>query len=402
MTERVPLVTRVAGSPHGGRFASLEGYRAIAAVIVVLYHTMDTVRTVRPDDPATPVSNMGNYGVAMFFVLSGFLLYLPTSRALFRGVRPPAAGRFLLRRFARIFPAYWLAIVGWAAVVDTASRQRANPLKMFFLLDGSLAGLGVSWTLTIELTFYVLVAMLSVALPFVCRRWSGRAAVLKVQLSVVLIMALVGHVYRVINSGRGARLLHENSILAFLDWFAYGMAMALAVAWTGEGGSLPSAVKGLAARAGTCVYLGLFCYLAVMIVDRYRPSLAVAEASSAYLFRGAVQPLAAAIVLLPAMLGRADHPTQVFLRRPFIAALGTVSYGIYLWHVVVLHVVADQKILFGSFWGVGVNFTIVLAITVVIATISYRLVERPILNLVPSARPSESPPPRLRPEMAST
>jgi peptidoglycan/LPS O-acetylase OafA/YrhL len=91
------------------------------------------------------------------------------------------------------------------------------------------------------------------------------------------------------------------------------------------------------------------------------------------------------MLLVPATLGRREQPVQRVLRRPVMAALGTVSYGIYLWHTVVLRLIKDDPIgRAGDSWWMLVNLLVIVAITLVIATLSYRIIERPALRLVPS------------------
>ena len=80
-------------------FAAEQSFQAIAVVPVVLFHA------------GVSVFSGGYVGVDIFFVLSGFLLYRPFVRAHLAGTRGPAVGRYLKRRFLRIFPAYWLVLL---------------------------------------------------------------------------------------------------------------------------------------------------------------------------------------------------------------------------------------------------------------------------------------------------
>ena len=103
------------------RFAELDGYRGIAALMIVLYHAylrdlLARDYTYLVGTPLHFVFRNLNAGVPCFFVLSGFVLFLPFARAAIaqRGAQPP--GHFLRRRALRILPAYYLALgVVWAA-----------------------------------------------------------------------------------------------------------------------------------------------------------------------------------------------------------------------------------------------------------------------------------------------
>lgn len=385
MSRARSVVTRVVGEPHGGRFASLEGYRAVAALLVVVFHVRGelTVRAAGVD--ADPVDNFGNFGVAIFFVLSGFLLFRPTSRALFTGEREDGTGGFLLRRALRIYPAYWLALTGWALLATDQARLAADPISSFFLLSSSLTGLGVAWTLAIELRFYIFLAVLRVVLPMMAKRCSSAAAVLRLQLGLLAAMYVTSVVFRAYIVARpDGRALMNGSLFNHLDWFAVGMLLAIAVSWRDAGHRVPSALQGLADREWASFVCAAMCFGAVVAVMPAPMSLAFNEPPLVYFFRFALQGPAAGFLLLPAVLGRSDQLVQRTLRRPWPAAIGTLSYGLYLWHKSILGWIADRLHSEVSVLGLAGCFAAVLVVSLLIATLSYRLLERPALAL---ARP---------------
>ncbi|MBM3675903.1 MAG: acyltransferase [Actinobacteria bacterium] len=110
---------------------------------------------------------MGALCVAVFFVISGFLLYRPFVLAAL-GDRPaPRVGRFYLRRALRIFPAYWLALTFYLFVFGPDQARGVGDALVYYGLaqnyrSGSLLlGLGVAWTLAIEVSFYVVLPALA-------------------------------------------------------------------------------------------------------------------------------------------------------------------------------------------------------------------------------------------------
>ncbi|MFT4182241.1 MAG: acyltransferase family protein, partial [Rhizobium sp.] len=87
--------------------------RAIACLMVLVHHLalrMDLHHV--PGDLAMPfyLARYGNYGVSVFFVLSGFLLSRPFWRALDRDLPPPSLKIYAMRRSARILPGFWVAL----------------------------------------------------------------------------------------------------------------------------------------------------------------------------------------------------------------------------------------------------------------------------------------------------
>lgn len=379
-------IERIVGAPHGGRYASLDGYRAIAAVSVVVYHVRNRMLGAHGRGRSDVIDNLGNYGVAVFFLLSGFLLFAPVSRRLFEREAQVPVARFLLRRFVRIFPAYWIACVGFAFVTDDAHRRAVEPWKSFLLFDGGLRFLGVSWTLVIELWFYGLIAALGLVLPWALRRCRHDQAVLAGQLVLLVVMAVIAQVWRVrVTVDVRTLVTYLNWIPSYFDWFAWGMLLAVLAVWVDRGGRLPSSLHGLAQRTWVCFGLAAFAYWTIMAVSVGATGEASAELRATTLLRYTMQPIAAFLVLLPAVLGRTDTRVQRLLRRPTVAAVGTISYGVYLWHLSVLAVIDRYAWMKGSMAWAMFALAVVLVVSSVLATLSYRLIERPALEHVPSA-----------------
>ena len=124
------------------RAAAVDGLRAIAALSVVVYHawlyTLPTVTAAHRDTLGDQVIHELRLGLVLFFVLSGFLLWRPFVAAA-RGRRPrPGTREYLVRRGARVLPAYYLALAGsvlllWGAAETPGVRlPPAELLPHFF------------------------------------------------------------------------------------------------------------------------------------------------------------------------------------------------------------------------------------------------------------------------------
>src|SRR5436190_20630667 len=92
-------------------FGGLDSVRFFAAFFVLVYHAAFTSDAVHVWDLAGSFLARMDAGVAVFFVLSGVLLYRPFVAAQFIGSPAPNRAAFWARRAARIYPAYWLAFV---------------------------------------------------------------------------------------------------------------------------------------------------------------------------------------------------------------------------------------------------------------------------------------------------
>lgn len=144
------------------RFWALDGLRGVAALAVVAYHYLYRGPLLYPElGPPHHSIQWGQYGVQLFFIISGIVI--------FNSVRSSDARTFILNRAIRLYPAYWLAVILTFVVVlafGLPGRETTWPNALFNLT--MLAGFfrvpyvdGAYWTLAVELTFYSIVVVLS-------------------------------------------------------------------------------------------------------------------------------------------------------------------------------------------------------------------------------------------------
>lgn len=391
--------------PHrGGRFASLDGYRAIAALGVLVFHVAGSAPVGLTNDGTLlggVLGNLGNFGVAVFFVLSGFLLYRPYAATDLSGEPQPSTLRFYRHRFLRIVPAYWFALTGWFVLVWAnlpANRRMALVPENVATVYGfaqtyrplfGFAALTTAWTLGVEVAFYLVLP----AIAWLVREVLGAGArsvrnKLRVEvLGIVLLMAL-GWIYRVTVVGTYAVAPvargDDNEHLwlpNFFDWFGFGMLLAVAVSWRDLGGKLPKLLRQFANTGWLCWLTAGVLYVALAVFRQSTPDVATGvnkETLSQLSVRMLMNGLVAFFFLLPGILGTTSRS---WIRRGLSTAipayLGTISYGIYLWHKVWLDwLLAGPKVTW-SFWPM---LGVVLILTVVMASASWFLLERPLLR----------------------
>ena len=95
----------------GAHFDALDGYRAIAALMVLLTHVATSTGVSVSAGVWGHVLARFDFGVPLFFLMSGFLLYRPWARASLEGRPRPDLRRYAIRRAARILPLYWVVVV---------------------------------------------------------------------------------------------------------------------------------------------------------------------------------------------------------------------------------------------------------------------------------------------------
>jgi peptidoglycan/LPS O-acetylase OafA/YrhL len=332
--------------------------------------------------------------VSFFFVLSGFVLFLPFAQARATSGRRPGIRRHLWRRLLRIMPAYWvLAIVSLSVLQDRTPPWTTwlshLTLTQFYGRGDLLNGVGPAWTLTVEVVFYLVLPF--VALAALGRTWRPKRTVLLMAISIPVMLAWIGLV--------GFNWLSVYMHSLWFPTFAapFGAGIALATVYVAvRTGTAPGRWRLLddAARAPwTCwtVAVGLYAISTTPIagpLGGYGIPTGWEMAIKYLLFLGA-----AIAFVIPAAFGPPTTTLKRMLDHPVLRWVGTVSFGLFLWHVVVIEV-------FGHFYGplFGTDalplFLITMAVGLVLAAASWYLIERPLQNwgrTVGRGRPRSDP-----------
>ena len=347
----------------------LDGVRALAALSVLVFH----VWLFRPDRPRGMRSELldkvlfeANLGLICFFVLSGFLLYRPFARAALEGREAVSTSRYAVRRIARIVPAYYACLAGCLLLYAAADMHQLIPpaeqLPFFaafaqnYSLDTIMGINSVTWTLCVEAAFYVLLPLVGIA----AMRLAPRSATRQTALLAGLVALTLAWNAAVEALGGGA--VAGKALPAYLGHFALGMLVALAVE---RGLSLgPRRTAALAAGG-----------LALVIVTAYwHETLALGHP-----FRAIGGKLTAALgfalVIAAAAAGRGLSVD--WLRNRALVAVGIVSYGVYLWHLPLI-LVGNQLEALPD--GLVARLAVMLALTLMVAYLSWTLIERPAMR----------------------
>lgn len=392
-----------AARAHQGtvRVPEIEGLRALAAGLVFVFHLSGTLNLLHPGlisaGPYYWIARFGPLGVAVFFVLSGFLLYQPFVRAALDERPSPRVGSYYLRRCARILPAYWVALAVYLFVVGPDQvKNLGEALEFFGLLQNyhagnMLRGLGVAWTLVIEFSFYLvlpLVAWLMRELgPRRTRR--GRLTGQIVGIGIVYALGIASRFWAQSHRSPYAFAQHlwrplryiDMWLPGYLDWFALGLLLALGAAAVRDGGSLPRWVSALVRRPGWSVAIAVVLYVLIQQAN-YPTVRGQAYTFQQLMIRNTAMPWIAFFLVMPIVLGSASDGgsmRSVLRSRPMVA-IGTVSYGVYLWHLIVMYQVVQWIVLGDLPRNAVVQTAVVVVLTAVAATLSYVVIERPFIR----------------------
>lgn len=331
---------------------------------------------------------LGTVGVSIFFVLSGFLLYRPhvaARRSL--GPEPRGTADYLRRRALRILPPYWVALTLLAIFpgitgVFSGDFWRYYGLLQIYWSDTVGGGLVVAWTLCVEASFYLLLPFWALAARRIGSERGDVAALLVVgvlsgAVAVATMRGRVGHLVGISLAGQAL-------------WFALGMLLAHASVAGTERLRSPASAHGLALWCLAAASLGGLALLtpgtgfAGWLLAQGQPAtMPVALAKLSLLL------VLCASFVLPAVFGeqRRDLPRRLLAWRP-VRFLGTVSYGLFLYHLTVAEWLwAHEDPAHFSAPGLGLidrlgqgatasMFVITLAASLPLAWLSYRLIER--------------------------
>lgn len=394
------------------RFPCIEGLRAIAALAVVLYHTTIHYNLYTSQYSSWQwIYRLGNFGVSTFFLISGFVLYRPFVTAHFEGRATPALWPFWKRRLLRIFPAYWLAltaavVLGFVHLRDVSGFVTGYALLQNYRAGFTLFGLGVEWTLVIEVSFYFVLPFLAMLLRALSPADASVERKLRGQLVGLAGMYLLAMAVRVWSLW----FLHTPTaayghwfplgqvtqwLVGYLDWFALGMLLAVGSAWLAAGGRLPWVGEALARNPIVCWALAAECYWVALNLNLpasvFEPITRVQSFGIAFVYG-----IVAFLLLFPAVFGAQEEGAiRTVLQSRTMRALGTISYGIYLWHLIYVKEVERWTRHGVVPTNLFVWLAIVVALTLVTATLSYHLVEKPLIKLsrrAPSRGHTHTPP----------
>ena len=368
-----------------------DGLRALAATTVLTYHVALS-RGFSPAGRLAPLLWELKGGVAIFFVISGALLYLPYARAIRDRRDLPNWRSYARRRGVRILPAYWVALTALAigpfnAGVFGRDAGTYYGLSQIYAPQTLFGGLGVAWSLCVEVSFY---AFLPVFAWLVARRAcrSGAGSGVRVQLAWIGAVGLASLLLRGALAGSLTGPFHDHgetimvSLPGLLDWFAIGMALAVlrAELEAGRAAGLPLAALGR--RPGACVLLAVALFMAGVPAqhgDIFLPWYGLAT----HLAIGLGSGLLVLAVIVPGGGRTVQGPLRALGGR-VAAWVGTISYGIYLWHFPVLELIdrAWPPTRSSTIVTDGLVWAGVMAGALVLGAASFYLVEQPARRLL--------------------
>ena len=328
---------------------TLAGLRGLAAMIVVVSHSANLGMV-----PAVLGSGFGQTGVMLFFVLSGFLMaYLYTAKEFNRS----NVVKYCSARVGRVFPLYYFLVAVSVVVSVFVSGETFYPylfdVKQTLLSLALLQAPYVFWTIPVEIHFYFVFLLFW----FVYQRFGYIAGIL-------LLLALSAVPLVVI------RLLLNTMpvvITSYMFSFVFGVFIALFHVRFGRGHPIVQTASN---------YLGLPLLILLLLnlpalKDQYFPS----NASSFMRVWG--DPITWFLILAVMVCAINESRSLSVLRNKAAAFMGDVSFGIYLYHGPIIFYFAQM-----TDFAPLVKFALAVAVTLIVAALSFNLMEKPLANAV--------------------
>jgi peptidoglycan/LPS O-acetylase OafA/YrhL len=355
----------------------LDGIRAVAILCVLIAHFLP------PTDFLNRIIHFGRLGVIMFFVLSGFLITGILLRYKEQSLKKNNSTQYYLRKFyvrrvLRIFPIYYLTIA--IAIIVGYDLVRQYWVWHILYISNLAAGyLGINfgaaihlWSLCVEEQFYLVwpaVVLLSS----------------KKSLPQITILMIIGSIaYKFIGGISGLSWTATNfTTPGCLDSLGLGAMLAIL---RYESSRFPQPVNRFAKYS---LIFGLPLCLALQIFW----FVSVTDVKQNFVYQGFVDlgfGLLAVALVHSAANNSALLIGRVLQSRPLIY-VGKISYGIYLYHYFLLYIIPSILSRFGisiPFQGYGILLAY-SAISILLATISWNFIEKPINKLKDHFAPDE-------------
>lgn len=337
-------------------YKNLDALRAFAVFAVICCHYFVKNR-IGAETLLVKIAALGNSGVSLFFVLSGFVI----TRILIQTSNQDNYFKsFYMRRTLRIFPLYYFSLALYYVIPPLIDKNLNFELSfnqliyVFYFQNFSrtfnwgAVGPEHFWSLSVEEHFYLLWP----ALVYFCLKINT-----KILLNLSLIIIILVHFLRFYMFNKG----YEINVYTFtrLDQLVLGGLLAV------------YELKGLLKMNNQirCLCLVLIGVLGLLILELYGSNI-IKE-----VFKHTFFGLLYLGVILYVISIKDDTFVSQLLQNRFIQFLGKISYGIYIWHMLSISFIDyfQTDIFFG--------FILVVSITIIISWISFNLIELPFLKL---------------------
>ncbi|WP_394821310.1 acyltransferase family protein [Pendulispora albinea] len=351
---------------NGGRFIpEIDGLRFIAIALVVVYHAEIYTRVKLGTAPSNALGQLvarltahGGFGVAFFFVISGFILGLPFAKHHLHGSSPVRLKPYFLRRLTRLEPPYILSLIfcylGIVLLKSGGPVELRHLVASIFYLHNPIYGPEgvvnpVAWSLEVEVQFYLLVPLLA-RVYAIRQTWLRRSVFAWLAVTVPCLQlfpfadpAWVG-----------------GSIVNYLQYFIAGLV--LADIYTVDWREAPRAHP-----VWDVVWIAGWCFLGALTEHTPLAKLSY--------------PVVTFVLYIAAFRGTV---VRTILRSPLLTAIGGMCYTIYLLHYPLISIVgrvtARLAVRGAYLTTLAVQLPIYVGAILFVSALYFRAIEQPCMR----------------------
>jgi peptidoglycan/LPS O-acetylase OafA/YrhL len=359
----LPSAANSPGSRAGSvRLPVINGLRGLAIIGVLSCHFIAGMFTQDGLPPALSVLLASGWsGVNLFFILSGFVLFLPYAADDGAAAKLDRPFDFYRRRGRRLLPLFYIGVIGsWGLAVihgmPAAPGQLLSVLSLDFIVDSHSFGPTFNWSLWSlgdEIGFSLMFPLLVVAFRRLgVVRLAGLAAVFALAMRVIGIWrspALQGPTF------------NSDMFLCRIDEFVFGMMLAHAYV-AGRFPRRPLLLAGIGAVLILAAWTGFDLVLRQALPPICRAFL------NDVLDAGLVAVVVAALVPHTRLAAALSW-------RP-LQFIGVMCYSLYIWHLPLLNALAPDRAAMSAPALAGA-IAAFLCLSLVVAALSYRFIEFP-------------------------
>ena len=379
------------------RIKGADGFRAMACILVIYHHVSQ-----RLDPGASPrwlqilhyIGMRGEVGVSVFFVLSGCLLATPFWNAFIGNTPKPKLRTYFQNRAARILPGYYFLLalstflavelidfkIVWSRIIAGILLVSHFHWNTFFSseLDGPL------WTITLEIWSYILLPIVLFSIFRKVR--TVKAAAIGMGIWIVFLQSLQPLIIKFFMTddymkgwnyglaGGAKQWLPYWNLASFFSQFLLGASAALYIAHKKSKLTVASRKYDLLTVTGILLAF-------VLVQMRLTPGVQDPLTQQPYL-----SPIYAALVALALANVPFSKYTSNFLEIRFFKRVATLSFGLYLWHYMIMQIWQNKMDETYYYYGTSNlgrwadSTLMIILLTWLFAEISWKFFEAPILR----------------------
>ncbi len=396
----------------------LDGVRGVAVLMVIVFHvnrvTGDNLWNQAANPLASSISTAGGTGVTLFFVLSGFLLFMPFAKALLYKTNWPLVRVFYMRRVLRIVPAYYVSLflIVLFEHPEYLHRDHLKYLTLFltFFMDSPRATFrqvnGPYWTLATEWQFYMLLPLIALGIALLVSRVPVKRRLPAVAFCLLGIMAwglfvrYWGLYYLIYPSQTFLVPRSVLNVILFFSFgitgkytedFAVGMFISLCYIYSQHPSTDGKIVRGWQ-RLSPWMWAGGILIVVFDAIWHFKEFYV----ATSWPFLAGIRPdydwlnemmLAIGFGACIAAILYGSAGLKALFNWPLLRWVGLISYSLYIWHLPLL--VLFQSRVMPLFHGLNLNRYVTyglywlwaLAIIFPLAFLSYLIVEKPWMKL---------------------